>query len=81
MPEITRFYGIMIKMFFGQNYPHIFALYDEYIGIIDIQTLEMLEGDLPDRAESFVIEWAKTNQKDLLEMWDKKEVKKLKPLE
>lgn len=49
MPVISRFYGIIIKMYFRQaehNPPHFHAIYGEYIGTIDIQTGEMLEGDL-----------------------------------
>ena len=50
MPEIARFYGIIIKMFFmnsEHNPPHFHALYGEYMGEFDIQTLKMLQGDLP----------------------------------
>ena len=45
MPEITRFFGILIKMFFMEhNPPHFHALYGEYMGEFDIYTLNMLEG-------------------------------------
>ena len=50
MPEITRFYGIIIKMFFKpkEHEPsHIHAIYGEYVGIFDISTAAMLIGDLP----------------------------------
>lgn len=50
MPEITRFYGIIIKMFFKpkEHEPsHIHALYGEYVGEFNILTFEMIEGDLP----------------------------------
>lgn len=53
MPVIARFYGMVIKMFFAQrehNPPHIHAVYGEYVGAVDIQTLKMLEGDLPPKA-------------------------------
>lgn len=49
MPVISRFYGVIIKMYFRQaehNPPNFHAIYGEYIGTIDIQTGEMLEGDL-----------------------------------
>ena len=52
MPVIARFYGLIIKMFFQQkehNPPHFHAMYGEYVGAINIQTLEMLEGDLPSK--------------------------------
>ena len=83
MPEITRFYGIVIKIFFRNehNPPHIHAIYGEHNGLIDIQTLEMIEGDLPAKALSMVKEWGMSYRNDLQEMWDKKSVKKLPPLE
>lgn len=52
MPEIARFYGIIIKLFFGDHPPpHFHAVYGEFVALFDIQTLEMIEGDLPIRAE------------------------------
>ena len=83
MPIIARFYGIVIKMFFQQsehNPPHFHALYGEYIGAIDIKTLEMLEGDLPPKALALVREWAGLHQKELLEIWDTQNFIKVPPL-
>ena len=54
MPVISRFYGIVIKMFFKpkEHEPaHIHAIYDEYVGIFDIHTYEMTMGDLPLQAQ------------------------------
>jgi hypothetical protein len=83
MPEITRFYGIMIKIFFARehNPPHFHALYGEYNGIFNIETLEMFEGDLPKKAQGLVKEWAKRYQSDIMNMWNEKALKKLPPLE
>lgn len=56
MPEICRFYGIVIKMFFKpkEHEPsHLHALYGEHVGIFDLQTMEMTEGDLPKRPGSW----------------------------
>ena len=56
MPEITRFYGIVIKIFFKpkEHEPsHFHALYGEYIGEFNIQTMEMIQGDLPKRHRSW----------------------------
>lgn len=56
MPEISRFYGIIIKMFFKpkEHEPsHLHALYGEHIGIFDLRTMEMTEGDLPRKAKSW----------------------------
>ena len=83
MPEITRFYGIIIKMYFMQkehNPPHIHAIYGEYMSAVDIKTLEVLEGDLPSKALEMVKEWVKANQNELLNMWRTQEFKTLPPL-
>jgi hypothetical protein len=82
MPEIARFYGIIIKLFFGDHPPpHFHAVYGEYVGLFNIETLEMIEGDLPNRAKKLVLEWASTYKGELKEMWVRQEFHKLPPLE
>ena len=82
MPVITRFYGIVVKMYPNNHTPpHFHAIYGEYVGVIDIKTLEMLEGDLSNRALKLVQEWARKYQDDLMEMWNTKLFKKLEGLE
>ena len=72
MPEICRFYGIIIKMFFrDHNPPHFHAEYGNYEAIFDIQTLYIIEGELPNRAKLLVIEWAILHRKELLNNWEK----------
>ena len=52
MPEIARFYGIIIKIFFGDHPPpHFHAVYGEYNALIGIESLEIIEGDLPKLGE------------------------------
>jgi len=81
MPEISRFYGIVIKIFFGDHPPpHFHAVYGEYNALFSIEPLELIEGDLPERAKKIVIEWAKMYQSDLIEMWNSQEFHKLPPL-
>lgn len=83
MPEISRFYGIVIKMFFKpkEHEPsHIHALYGEYVGIFDLKTMEMTEGDLPIKAQGLIKEWISRNQQPLLQMWESQELRKLPPL-
>ena len=83
MPEISRFYGIVIKMFFKpkEHEPsHIHALYGEYMGEFNIRTLEMIEGDLPKKAQELVTEWLKLHQTALQTMWDEQKIGKLPPL-
>lgn len=84
MPIISRFYGMVIKMyFFGSehNPPHIHVVYGEYLGIIDIRTLNMLEGDLPDKALKIVKEWMSLHQQELLDMWETQNIHSLPPIE
>ena len=83
MPEISRFYGIVIKMFFKpkEHEPsHIHAMYGEHVGIFDLKTMMMTEGDLPIREQELVKEWLKQNQVELLDMWNNQNLRKLPPL-
>lgn len=82
MPEISRFYGVVIKMFFRgeHNPPHIHAIYGEYNGLIDIQTGELIEGDLPDKQYLKVKEWTIVNKDKLLFIWESKQLMKIPPL-
>lgn len=83
MPEIARFYGIVIKMFFKpkEHEPsHIHALYGEYMGEFNIRTMEMIEGDLPKKAQELVREWLALHQDALQSMWERQQIEKLPPL-
>lgn len=82
MPVIARFYGIAIKMYFREHgVPHFHAIYAEYNGVFEIGSLEMIEGDLPARAERLVREWASRYEKDLRDMWASQEYRKLPELD
>jgi Domain of unknown function (DUF4160) len=81
MPEIARFYGIVIKVFFGDHPPpHFHAIYGKYNALVSIESLEIIEGDLPSRAQKLVLEWATLYQQDLFQMWNTQEFRKLPPL-
>ncbi len=83
MPIIARFYGIIIKMFLlgsEHNPPHIHVVYGEYTALFDIQTMKMLEGDLPIRAEAMVKEWLNLHKEELMEIWNTQEFRQLPPL-
>jgi hypothetical protein len=70
MPEISRFFGIVIKMFFDDhNPPHFHA---EYSGD-DIRNLSVFSGQLPPRVKGFVIEWATIHQQKLIDDWKRAE--------
>jgi len=82
MPIIARFYGILIKMYFKEHgVPHFHALYGEYNAIFKIDTMEMIEGDLPERAKKMIIEWGKMYKNELIEIWNTQRIKKLPGLE
>jgi hypothetical protein len=84
MPVVARFFGIVVKMYFSQSehgVPHFHAIYGEYNAVFDIQTLEMLEGDLPARAQRLVREWSAQYQQELLRMWNSNEFMQLPGLE
>lgn len=84
MPVIARFFGIIIKMFFIKREhqpPHIHVVYNEYNATFDIQTGEMLEGDLSPRAKALVQEWISLHSEELLEMWNSQKFKQLPPLQ
>lgn len=84
MPVISRFYGMIVKMFFlasEHNPPHIHVLYGEYMGVIDIRTNKMLQGDLPDKALKIVQEWTSIHQQELIKMWETQDIKQLPPID
>ena len=71
MPEICRFYGIVIRMFFyDHNPPHFHAEYDEYKVVVDINN-EVVKGFMPKRALKLIIEWSDLHKDELLENWKK----------
>ncbi len=71
MPIISRFFGIIIRMFFNEHAPpHFHAEYGEYRAVINIRTLEVMEGRLPRRATELVLDWAELHQQALMHDWD-----------
>ena len=84
MPVLSRFYGIIIRMYFQQsehNPPNIHALYGDDVAAIDIQTGKIIEGHLPPKASSMVSEWTELHKAELLHIWETQEFKALFPLE
>ena len=71
MPTISTFYGIRIQIFWREHGPpHFHALYAEHEALIDIRTLEVMQGSLPKRALALVLEWALEHPAELMEDWD-----------
>jgi hypothetical protein len=85
MPEISRFFGIIIRMYFGDhNPPHFHALYQDDCAEYDIDTLKVINGKLPNRAHALVLEWASLHRQELIEDWKlakaKMALKSIEPL-
>ena len=71
MPTISVFYGIIIQMFWDEHAPpHFHARYAEFEALIDIRTLDVIEGALPRRALVLVLEWAQEHRAALMEDWE-----------
>ena len=71
MPEISRFYGIVIKMYYNDHAPpHLHAEYGSAEMLVSIDTLSVIAGELPARATGLVLEWAAQHQAELNVAWD-----------
>jgi len=71
MPELSRFLGISILMYFNDhNPPHFHVKYNESRTLITIEEFKILEGHLPARILGLVIEWAELHRSELMQNWD-----------
>jgi hypothetical protein len=85
MPEISRFLGIIIRMYFREHIPpHFHAEYGEYEITVDIET-GVVNGKFPRRALSAVLDWYVIHKKELMANWnaaiERKPLTKIEPLE
>jgi hypothetical protein len=72
MPEICRFFGIRIRMYFGDHAPpHFHANYEGNDCVVDIHTLAVIHGSLSPRAMGMVMEWATIHQEELMNAFDR----------
>ena len=70
MPEISRFLGIIITMYYNDHSPpHFHVRYNQQKAIIDIKNLAILRGQLSPRILGLVIEWAAIHQQELKQNW------------
>jgi hypothetical protein len=71
MPEISRFFGIVIRMHFEDHRPpHFHAAYGEFEAEVAIGRLEILDGRLPSRALGLTMEWAAQHRDELMMDWE-----------
>ena len=85
MPEISRFLGIVIGIYWQEHgVPHFHAKYGEHRASFAIADLRLLEGKLPPRVMGLVLEWAALHQAELMADWNlamaKKPLKAIEPL-
>ena len=73
MPEISRFFGIVIRMYVeagaAHHTAHFHAYYQQHVGIYGIEPIERLVGSLPVRQERLVLAWAELHREELLRNW------------
>ena len=70
MPELSRFFGIVVRMYFNDHHPaHFHACYGDSEALIEIETLNILRGELPRRALAMVLEWAVLHRQELRMAW------------
>lgn len=83
MPTISNFYGIIIVMYLRNkehNPPHVHAITQEYDAPFSIETGEVIDGFFPAKAKALVKEFILHYQKELGEMWESENYRKLPPL-
>ncbi len=71
MPEVSRFFGIVVKIFYNDHAPpHFHAEYGEHEVLVEIETLTTYRGSLPPRALGMVLEWATLHGEELRQDWE-----------
>ena len=76
MPEISRFFGIVVAMYYKDHGPpHFHAKYSGQTGVFSIEELKLIEGQLPKRVISLVLEWAFEHRPELVNNWERAALK------
>jgi hypothetical protein len=82
MPEISRFYGIVISMYFKEhNPPHFHVTYGDREVQFDMNEGAFVKGILPSRISRLVLAWFEIHKDELIEMWETKQFRKIRPLQ
>ncbi len=75
MPEISRFFGIIIRMYAElgapHHQPHFHAYYQDEVAIYSIEPVDLIAGSLPRRQQRLVAAWAELHQAELLSDWER----------
>ena len=81
MPEISRFEGIIITMYFNEHKPpHFHATYNGVEAQFDLNEGAFTKGALPSKQARLVLAWYELHKEELIDIWNKKEFAKIKPL-
>jgi hypothetical protein len=75
MPELSRFFGIVIRMFVEpgapHHRPHFHAYYQDAVGVVAVDVIDLMAGDLPPRQRRLVEAWAEIHREELLANWER----------
>ena len=75
MPELARFFGIIIRMYpephVSHHRPHFHAYYQDSVAVYALEQIELLAGELPQRQQRLVEAWAELHQQELQEDWQR----------
>ena len=84
MPEICRFYGIIIKMLIDDHVPpHFHVEYGEFKALINIKTGDVMDGEFPAKQLKLVQAWVILHEEELFNNFDglRAEIKKWNKIE
>jgi len=73
MPTISMFFGIIIRMYYApkeHNPPHIHVYYQDFVSVINIQTYDLIEGELPSKQLRLVLAWIEIHKEELIADWE-----------
>jgi hypothetical protein len=74
MPELSRFFGIIIRMYMEagepHHLPHFHAYYQDDVGVFSLDPVDLIAGSLPRRQRRLVEAWAELHQDELIADWD-----------
>jgi len=75
LPELSRFFGIIIRMYVEvgapHKQPHFHAYYQDFEAVFEIEPIEMISGSFPRKQQRFVEAWAELHQGELVESWNR----------
>ena len=75
MPELSRFFGIIIRMYMEvgapHHLPHFHAYYQDDVGVFSLDPIELIAGSLPKRQRRLVEAWAELHQQELSAAWER----------